>query len=143
MSLLQKVTAKLRENGWTYQIVQHKIARSFISKDLFGVFDILAMKRSVLIGIQVAGLPDQKAHHKKMGSSRELKQWLATGNKAVMVALGKRVLCGKKQWVVDQTFYYSGLKPRVDRYSLNDEWHLFWTILGGVKNYWRYSLRPS
>jgi len=48
-----RALAECRRRGWPAQTVEQRIPHTFITRDLFGVIDIVALAGPRIIGIQV------------------------------------------------------------------------------------------
>jgi hypothetical protein len=72
--------AHLRKLGWVADKVEQRI-RSFITRDLYGVIDILAMDpvRNRLVGIQVTSGSNHAKRRDKILAEPRMQQWLRCG----------------------------------------------------------------
>lgn len=89
----------LRSQGYTCQVVEKRIPHCFITKDLFGFIDILAMKEGAmgLIGIQTTSTPNVNARIKKIQLEPLSKMFISTGNRVVIHGWAKRGPRGKRK----------------------------------------------
>lgn len=64
----------------------------FITKDLFGFIDVIAIKPSVgIVGVQATSKNCLKDHVDKCASNEEIKKWMASGGHMMMLVWYKRV----------------------------------------------------
>lgn len=83
-------------------------------KDLFGMFDAIAVKNDdpMTIGVQACSVGEMKAHEKKMRASEHFETWLSSPYRSILlVGWGKRVARGKdgkklkvKRWTAKSYF---------------------------------------
>ncbi len=66
----------LEEAGWVVGIVERRISRK-VTKDLFGIGDILAMMDSHLLMVQATNQGNHGNHRKKVLASPNLAKWCA------------------------------------------------------------------
>ena len=83
----QKTLARLRDQGAECDICeQWKIAPNLpmggFRRDLFGLFDIIALTRGSIVGIQSTSLKQAGPHRKTIMNEPRLKTWMACGGKA-------------------------------------------------------------
>lgn len=52
MSPTQRSLAHLRKAGYVAEVVEKKIPKVFITKDLFGFIDVLAIRENEIVGVQ-------------------------------------------------------------------------------------------
>lgn len=86
-----RTMALLRKEGCEVAIVERKIPHCFISKDLFGMFDLLAIHPSLkgCLGIQCTSAANHAARVKKLLASPILPRWLQAGNGAEVISWRK------------------------------------------------------
>lgn len=68
---MKKSTSQLSKEhleslGWTVGVVEQTIPHTFIKRDLFGMFDLIAIKSFVTMGIQVTSRSNVTARVKKI-----------------------------------------------------------------------------
>lgn len=90
-----------RRRGWICDIVERKIPRCFITKDLFGCIDIIAVEpgKPGTIGVQSTvnnGGQHTKHHAKILAESRAL-EWLRAGNRLLLWSWAKQGARGKRK----------------------------------------------
>ena len=73
----------LRRSGYLAEGVERFIAQAGMRKDLFGIIDIVAIRRGEagVLGIQATTAPNLSTRRRKAQASRALRTWLATGNR--------------------------------------------------------------
>lgn len=62
----------LESDGWTVDVVERTIPKTFIKKDLFGFIDVLAVKDDVTIGIQATSDTNVSARVKKIADHQNI-----------------------------------------------------------------------
>lgn len=72
------------------------------TKDLFSLFDLLAIFNHSIYGIQVTSSGNFSSRHKKMIANKNLFDWLDTDQFAWLVAWKKR----KKKWIPKIRIYF-------------------------------------
>ena len=73
-------TKALEADGWTVALVEHRIPHTFITRDLFGFADLLAMSPSRgIMAVQVTGGGNGPARIKKIRQEPRAWLWLASG----------------------------------------------------------------
>ncbi len=100
MSPQQRSLAMLRDLGYRVAIVEHWNAHARRRVDLFGLFDLLALRPDgPPIGIQVTSGTNVAARLDKLRASEALTDWLACGCKAQVHGWAKRGPRGQaKRW---------------------------------------------
>lgn len=71
--------AELHKQGWLAEVVEKRLPRLNISKDLFGFLDILAIKDGCTLGVQVTSGSNVGSHVKKITSAPALGMVLKAG----------------------------------------------------------------
>ena len=81
MSPTQRSLKRLRDDGWTAQVVEYwnHYARRRI--DLFGCIDIVAVRVGETLGVQATTGANGAARVAKAQESADLRIWLAAGNR--------------------------------------------------------------
>ena len=81
MSPTARSLKELREQGFIAQVVEHYNSFSRKRNDLFGIFDIVAIRDGETIGIQVTTESNNSARKNKIiDTSSHLRPWLRAGN---------------------------------------------------------------
>jgi len=73
-TLTQQSKEYLERQGYTVDIVERQIPHSFIKKDLFGMFDLIALKGSITYGIQVTSKSNMSKRVKKISGEPRVNQ---------------------------------------------------------------------
>lgn len=105
---------KLEELGWVVSDVERRIPGTRITKDAFGVIDLLALKGPHILGLQVTGLGQGKsangnvaAHVKKMLAEPRLWDCLTAGMIVEVWGIrSKEVADGS--WAIVRSFQLEG-----------------------------------
>ena len=98
----------LREAGWECDIVERWIPHTFITKDLFGFADILAMHhRAGFLAVQTTSFANMNARMKKIKEESRATLFLMAGGRIVVHGWKKN---GKRsdapgQWVCKRAYY--------------------------------------
>lgn len=85
-SLLTPVREMLEANGFAVDTVERTIPNARTTKDLFGIFDLLAVKRTATVGIQVTDFSNIAARRKKIDAAPITPIWLA-GNEIWLIGV--------------------------------------------------------
>lgn len=91
MSPTQRSLKWLRKNGFVAEVVERWNPWSRTRKDLFGIVDIVAIKRGSngVCGVQATSKDHISARVKKAQDSEHLGTWLAAGNSFIVHGWGK------------------------------------------------------
>lgn len=110
----QRSMKMLRTNGYTCQIVEKRIPFKWITVDLFGCIDIVAIKPGEIIGVQTTTDSNASSHiHKYMNEPR-LKLWLKAGGMFIMHTWGKHGARGKRKlWSCNTYVAFVGIGDQV------------------------------
>jgi hypothetical protein len=101
--------AELRRLGYVADVVERWIPRAKVRKDLFGIFDIVALgqdnwhheKPWVIVGIQCTSATNHAARVTKLLGSDTLDLWLKAGGRAEVWSWSKRGERGaRKLWAL-------------------------------------------
>lgn len=81
----------LRDEGFQVDVVERRIPRCFISKDLFGMFDLVAVRSDLpgVLGVQATSGSNHAARVKKVKGNPILSVWLQAGNRAEVISWKK------------------------------------------------------
>ena len=72
MTPTQLTLRKLREEGWTVEVVERWVPGANIRKDLFGFIDLMAIKDEQTLAIQATSYSNMSARVKKIEASEHL-----------------------------------------------------------------------
>lgn len=99
-----RTLAWLREQGYLPAVVERRLPHCFISQDLFGCIDVLAIKPGMpVLGVQATSTSNVSARLKKSLAVPELRTWLETGCTFEVHGWGLRGPAGKrKQWTLSR-----------------------------------------
>jgi hypothetical protein len=76
----------LRSEGYSVDVTERWIPHSFIKHDLFGVFDLIAMKPGeMILGIQVTSCSNMLARCRKILAEPRALTWCLTGHGRILV----------------------------------------------------------
>jgi hypothetical protein len=95
--------AYLRSLGHEADVVERRLARTFITKDLFGVIDIVALEpgKVGVLGVQTTSGSNVSARIAKIAAEPRARLWLACGNRLVVHGWQLRGARGqRKLWTV-------------------------------------------
>jgi hypothetical protein len=101
MSPAQRSLQLLRSEGFTVERVEQRLPRCGITRDLFGVGDLLAARPGELLLVQVTSASNLAARRRKALAAPGLRTWLQAGGRFELHAWGKRgPRGGRKRWDV-------------------------------------------
>lgn len=89
--------AECRKRGWDADKVEQRLPRCFITKDLFGCIDVLAMTESTLLGIQVTAGEHHASRRTKAMAEPRLRRWLQLGGRFAIWSYDKRGAAGARK----------------------------------------------
>ena len=99
MSPTARSLARLREQGYLAEVVERFVPGARVRRDLFGVFDILAIKGEETLGVQACTVTNQAKRLAKIEKEPRVGDWLLGGTRRIEVhawglhgARGKRKL---------------------------------------------------
>jgi len=107
----QRTLARLRKDGWTAQVVERWNPYAHIRQDLFGIIDILAIRKDEILGVQATSGSNVPARVKKsLEEGREsLERWLLAGGHYEVWGWAKRGARGKRKlWTVRRVRFWLG-----------------------------------
>lgn len=93
----QRSLAECKKRGWTAQVVEQTIPRTFIKRDLFGFIDIIAITPTATIGIQATSGTNHAARMTKARQQPHFAAWLAAGRTFAVWSWTKRGDRGKRK----------------------------------------------
>lgn len=79
MTLLTRSINLLRKSGWVVEIVEKWNAHAKVRKDLFGMFDLVAIRDGVTMGVQVTSYSNIAARVSKIKTNPVLRHLLDAG----------------------------------------------------------------
>lgn len=106
MTPTARTLLELRKRGCIADVVERRLARTFITKDLFGVIDVVALEpgRQGVLGVQATSTSNARARVKKILDEPRALSWLGAGNRLEVWGFAKRGKRGKpKRWVLKVT----------------------------------------
>jgi hypothetical protein len=106
MSPTARSLLELRKRGCIADVVERRLAKTFVTKDLFGIIDVLALEPGVkgCLGVQATTVSNQAARVKKILDEPRALMWLGTGNRLEVHGWSKRGARGKrKTWELSVT----------------------------------------
>lgn len=91
--------AECRKRGWDADKVEQRLPRCFITRDLFGCIDIVALGEGTIIGLQVTGgqAGNHAARRAKAIAEPRLRRWLAAGGRFEVWSYALRGAKGKRK----------------------------------------------
>jgi hypothetical protein len=92
-----RALAECRRRGWPAQTVEQRIPHTFITRDLFGVIDIVALAGPRIIGIQVTSGSNHAARIAKIAAEPRARAWCEAGGKIEVWSWSKRGAKGKRK----------------------------------------------
>lgn len=102
----QRTLAELRKRGWTAQVVERRLPRTFTTVDLFGVIDVVAIaptdlrldgKRSGIVGIQATTGSNHASRRDKILLEPRAKAWIEAGGILELWSWSARGAQGKRR----------------------------------------------
>ena len=83
MTPTARTLAALRRSGYLADVCERWILRANVRKDLFGILDIVAIRRGEagVLGIQTTTAPNMSARRRKAQECAALRTWLTAGNR--------------------------------------------------------------
>jgi len=78
-SPLQRSKKLLEDEGFVVAIVERWNPWAKVRQDLFGIIDLLGVKKGITLGVQVTTLSHKQGHIDKMEAHTNLKQLLQAG----------------------------------------------------------------
>ena len=74
-----RTLALLRQAGYLAEVVEKRLPKCFITRDLFGCIDVLAVRAGEVLGIQCTSGSNVAARLSKALDTPQLRTWLAAG----------------------------------------------------------------
>ena len=89
----------LRKLGYTCDVVERRVARSLVTKDLFGCLDLVAIRDGDkgVLGVQTTTAPHLAERVAKVKAEPRAALWVACGNRIIVVGW-KQETSGRKLW---------------------------------------------
>jgi len=88
---------RLREQGYTADVVERWIPRARVRKDFLGILDIISVGRGKICGIQTTDGSNMSKRVKKLMGHENSRVWLSVPN-TVLQAWGWRKLAKTGRW---------------------------------------------
>lgn len=116
---------ELRKRGWTAQVVERRMPRTFTTVDLFGVIDLVALvpprdispnrgdtlaSTGAILGIQATTGPHHADRRTKILAESRAKEWVEAGGRLEIWTWSKRVVMRK-----------DGTKAKLPKWTLRVE----------------------
>ena len=97
--MISRALADLRKEGYTAQVVEHRVPVVNILRDLFGGIDIVAIRAGDKVrGIQVTSGGNHAARVTKLREEPRLRTWIETGHTSLQVwSYARRGARGKRK----------------------------------------------
>lgn len=105
-----RTLAECRRRGWIAQVVERRLPRMFVTQDLFGCIDVVAVAlvaqgpnsaRRRVIGIQVCAGTDHAKRRAKVLAEPRIRQWLEAGAHMEIWSWAKQGKAGaRKLWTL-------------------------------------------
>ena len=74
-----RALARLRELGYLADVVERRLPRCFITRDLFGCIDVVAVRPGEVLGVQCTSASNLAARLARARGAPGLRDWLAAG----------------------------------------------------------------
>jgi hypothetical protein len=104
MTPTARTLAECRKRGWLAQTVEQRLPHTFITRDLFGFIDVVALDgKAGLLGIQATSSGNMPARVAKIREecAEASARWLEAGNRIVVWGWAKRGKVGaRKLWTL-------------------------------------------
>lgn len=96
---MERTLIWLRKQGYTCDVVERRVARSFVTRDLFGCLDLVAIRdgESGVLGVQTTSAQHLAERVTKVQAEPRAALWLSCGNR-IMVIGWKQETTGRKLW---------------------------------------------
>lgn len=102
----QRTLAECRKRGWTAQVVERRLPRMFVTQDLFGVIDVVALAFTIesgraILGIQATTDANHANRRTKILAEPRALEWLEHGGRLELWSWSKRGAVGsRKLWTL-------------------------------------------
>ena len=99
MSPTERTLRWLRKQGFVADVVERRLPHAFITKDLFGCIDIVALKEGWkgAYGLQVTSASHLQERIRKILAEPRAKLWVEAGNHLWIVGWAKQGAVGKRK----------------------------------------------
>ena len=99
MRPIERTLRWLRTLRYTAEVVERRLPHSFVTKDLFGCLDIVAIKegQSGVLGLQVTSAAHLQDRVKKVEAEPRAKLWRDCGNRLWIVGWSLKGAQGKRK----------------------------------------------
>jgi hypothetical protein len=96
-----RTLARLRELGYRADVVERRLPGCFVTRDLFGIIDVVAARPGEVLGVQCTSASNLAARLAKAKDAPGLTDWLAAGARFEVWGWSKRGPRGpRKLWRV-------------------------------------------
>jgi hypothetical protein len=96
-----RALARLRELGYLADVVERRLPRCFITRDLFGCIDVVAVRPGEVLGVQCTSASNLAARLARARGAPGLRDWLAAGARFGVWGWAKRRPRGRRKvWCV-------------------------------------------
>jgi hypothetical protein len=104
-----RTLARLRELGYRADVVERRLPRCFITRDLFGCIDVVAVRPGEVLGVQCTSASHLAARLRKARAAPGLRAWLAAGAHFEVWGWAKRRPRGRRKvWCVRRVALATG-----------------------------------
>lgn len=100
MTPTARTLALLRKRGCCADVVERRLGGTFVTKDLFGCIDVVALEPGALglLGVQATTVSNQASRVAKIRREPRARLWLQAGNRLAVVGWAKRGPRGKRKF---------------------------------------------
>ncbi len=104
-----RTLAELRKRGWTAQVVERRLPRTFTTVDLFGVIDLVAItpctvamgpSDSAILGIQATTGAHHADRRDKILAEPRARAWIGAGGRLELWSWSLRAAGKAKRWTL-------------------------------------------
>ncbi len=110
----QRALQECRRRGWEAEVVEKRLPKVFITKDLFGVIDIVALTGDTILGIQVTSGTNHAARRAKALAEPRLRLWLERGGQFAVWSYEKQGARGKRKVYTLREEYFHTVRGLAD-----------------------------
>ena len=106
MTPTARTLLELRKRGAFADVVERRLAKTFVTKDLFGCIDIVALEPGITgcLGVQCTTVANQAARVAKILDEPRALMWLGTGNRLQVWGWAKKGAKGRRKlWALSVT----------------------------------------
>lgn len=96
-----RTLAECRKRGWHAQVVERRIPKSFVTLDLFGCIDIIAITDNGILAIQATSGSNHASRMTKSFEEPRLRAWLGAGGRFEVWSWAQQGASGtRKLWTL-------------------------------------------